>query len=426
MQLKLLSAGTMPQAVRASNFKPLTQRPAVHLVHQKKVMSPLPLKGVRPAEVHPLKPQRRQLGGGWLPPQMFKMAPGPKTTRRQGIVLLPRPVPGESRPGDSRNVEKFEKWAQPNFVGRLLLNHWIGNVARKAGLYWPNQVELRGLTRYLERYGDELKNDDVIYPAYFLKSFHGYNSNFASDSVAQQASAMAVIPAIMTGTDVAKAFDERLNKLLRATDCYKQHQGPLAAEQTRRIVDLGCGTGVTTRVLARAYPKAQVVGVDMSWPMLVWAKASTEWPADVFTAAQLEQICLKDNTRDLIPRLSWLHDNAENTRMAAGQMDLATVHFVPHELPERAMLNVAREAYRLLKPGGWFSLIDNDQNVKNLHNGPEFMRQFAGIMAREPHLPEYLREDLGDILAEAGFINVDNVSQAHAMGCTMYMGQKPL
>ena len=36
-----------------------------------------------------------------------------------------------------------------------------------------------------------------------------------------------------------------------------------AARQPRRIMDLGCGAGVLTVLLCRAYPSARVVGVEI-------------------------------------------------------------------------------------------------------------------------------------------------------------------
>jgi len=40
----------------------------------------------------------------------------------------------------------------------------------------------------------------------------------------------------------------------------------------RRIVDLGCGPGTSTRLLAERFPKAEIIGVDNSQPMLAEAR----------------------------------------------------------------------------------------------------------------------------------------------------------
>jgi trans-aconitate 2-methyltransferase len=63
----------------------------------------------------------------------------------------------------------------------------------------------------------------------------------------------------------------------------------LAAVPTRQVaraVDLGCGPGNSTEVLAALYPEAEVVGVDNSEPMLVAARKRC--PAIRFEAADIE------------------------------------------------------------------------------------------------------------------------------------------
>jgi trans-aconitate 2-methyltransferase len=47
--------------------------------------------------------------------------------------------------------------------------------------------------------------------------------------------------------------------------------GRIEAEAPRRVVDLGCGTGNVTRILAQRWPAAEVVGIDASPEMLAAA-----------------------------------------------------------------------------------------------------------------------------------------------------------
>lgn len=90
----------------------------------------------------------------------------------------------------------------------------------------------------------------------------------------------------------------------------------VGAAAPRRVVDLGCGTGALTRVLAERWPSAEVVGVDHSPQMLAeagaapsrvrWLEAdlrdwSPEQPPDViFSNATLQWV---DDHEALIPRL---------------------------------------------------------------------------------------------------------------------------
>src|SRR5262245_48263896 len=47
----------------------------------------------------------------------------------------------------------------------------------------------------------------------------------------------------------------------------------------RTIIDLGCGAGNVTRLLAERWPQARVIGVDNSAAMLAAARAATEGDA---------------------------------------------------------------------------------------------------------------------------------------------------
>ena len=84
--------------------------------------------------------------------------------------------------------------------------------------------------------------------------------------------------------------------------------------EPRRVVDLGCGTGELTALLAHRFPKAEVVGIDSSAEMLEKARARfpeirfeqgdiADWsgPVDVlFSNAALQWL---DRHEQLLPRL---------------------------------------------------------------------------------------------------------------------------
>ncbi len=53
----------------------------------------------------------------------------------------------------------------------------------------------------------------------------------------------------------------------------------------RRIVDLGCGSGASTRMLAERFPQARITGVDQSAPML--AVAAERAPGAAFVCADI-------------------------------------------------------------------------------------------------------------------------------------------
>lgn len=47
--------------------------------------------------------------------------------------------------------------------------------------------------------------------------------------------------------------------------------------EPRRILDIGCGTGVGTEALLRRYPKAEVIALDFALPMLALARRRGRW-----------------------------------------------------------------------------------------------------------------------------------------------------
>ncbi len=77
----------------------------------------------------------------------------------------------------------------------------------------------------------------------------------------------------------------------------------------RRVVDLGCGAGNVTRLLAERWPEAQISGVDSSAEML--AKARAQAPGARFVAADIAA-WRPDALADVVftnAALQWLDDH---------------------------------------------------------------------------------------------------------------------
>ena len=112
-----------------------------------------------------------------------------------------------------------------------------------------------------------------------------------------------------------------------------------------RIIDVGCGSGATNLVLAERFPQAELVGIDLSDPLLKLARdsaAKTSFRNRVsFEKTDVQQIPYDDDSFDVVI----------NTNM---------VHIVKHPL---RMLD---EIERVLAPGGHLFIIDLRRSLLGL------------------------------------------------------------
>ena len=155
------------------------------------------------------------------------------------------------------------------------------------------------------------------------------------------------------------------------------------APHARRILDLGCTTGGSTRTLARAFPGAQVTGVDVCAPplMLAHLRALEEGLA-----------------------VHWRQAAAESLPWDAASVDLVASHWLYHEMPPRAVRAALREARRALRAGGGFMAYD----MYLIPGGALGRWLHAGYAARnnEPFAHTYARMDMRAELEAAGFRDV--------------------
>jgi ubiquinone/menaquinone biosynthesis C-methylase UbiE len=112
-----------------------------------------------------------------------------------------------------------------------------------------------------------------------------------------------------------------------------------------RILDVGCGSGATNLVLAERFPRAEIVGIDLSDPLLGLAReatANTSFGARVaFKKADVQQIPYDDDSFDVVI----------NTNM---------VHLVEHPL------RMLGEIERILAPDGHLFIVDLRRSLLGL------------------------------------------------------------
>jgi ubiquinone/menaquinone biosynthesis C-methylase UbiE len=99
----------------------------------------------------------------------------------------------------------------------------------------------------------------------------------------------------------------------------------------KRILDLGCAIGNSSVVWARAFPEAEVHGIDVAAPVLRYAHARAE---------------------SLGVPVHFSQQNAEHTDFQEASFDLVLSHIVLHETSKSALPRILGECHRLLSPGG--------------------------------------------------------------------------
>ncbi|MDR9402966.1 MAG: methyltransferase domain-containing protein [Halothece sp. Uz-M2-17] len=208
-----------------------------------------------------------------------------------------------------------------------------------------------------EQERDRVANPTLEYPNYYQsQNFHGVLNGYLNKDAA------------ITYDAITRYFVPPHETWVRedAVNCV---QG-----QPQRILDLGCGTGSTTILLQQAFPNAEVIGLDLSPYMLLVAE---------------------DKAQNL--PIQWCHRKAEDTQLQAETFDLVTASLLFHETPVSISQAILREAFRLLKGGGQFLLLDGNQET--LRNADWLTNIFE-----EPYIQEYAQGNVETWLENAGFI----------------------
>lgn len=163
---------------------------------------------------------------------------------------------------------------------------------------------------------------------------------------------------------------------------------PLLTTPVQQALDLGCSVGVSTQHLSRWLrlraetrqdPPVCIRGLDLAPEMLAVASVRD-----------------RDGVVD-----GWVHAAAENTGLEASSIDLISLQFVCHELPQSATHAVLAEAFRLLRPGGALVMVDQDPASSVLQRLPAAVATL--LKSTEPYIEQYFRLDMAAALQSAGF-----------------------
>jgi ubiquinone/menaquinone biosynthesis C-methylase UbiE len=215
------------------------------------------------------------------------------------------------------------------------------------------------------------------YPAYYLRNFHYQTDGYLSEHSAELYDFQVEV--LFNG-----AADAMRRQALVALAAHLK--GRRLADQP--LLDVACGTGRFLRIVKHNWPRLPVVGLDLSRPYLAKAQSAlAPW-----SWAQL------------------VEGEAERLPFADADFAAVTSIYLFHELPRQVRTRVAREIARVLRPGGLAVLVDSLQ----LGDEPAFdgLLDLFPAAYHEPYYADYVRQDLAELLADAGLRPVDSL-RAH-------------
>jgi ubiquinone/menaquinone biosynthesis C-methylase UbiE len=193
-----------------------------------------------------------------------------------------------------------------------------------------------------------------------------------------------------TVAELDAATQDRLAAVLETRGADPQQQAmrraflaDIAFPERAHVLEVGCGTGVLTRVLAGWPNVGSVVGVDLASSLL-------------------------DKARELaaaLPTVTFEEADARSLPFADGAFDTvvfdSTLSHVPG--PDQALA----EAFRVTRPGGWLAAFDGDYATTTVALGPhDPLQACVDIMMANSVSDRWLARRLPALARRSGFESV--------------------
>jgi SAM-dependent methyltransferase len=161
---------------------------------------------------------------------------------------------------------------------------------------------------------------------------------------------------------------------------------------TGRVLDIGCGVGPITFVMAELWPDAEIIGIDLSPSCIRWARRESE-------ARRLKNV-------------AFYHvDGGDMRQFADASFDIVNEGYVLHEVPTYHGRAVVHEMIRVAKPGSTLTWFDWPPAETE---GDLIRRKLAVERGSEPFMLQYLDLRLEPYLHEIGLEEVERLVRVGA------------
>ncbi len=245
--------------------------------------------------------------------------------------------------------------------------------AESIGVHWTEDVHALRSHKW-EAEMAHVQDPNLVYPEYYLRTFHAYDQGNLSWEAATEVEVAAYAVHARIWPDAGAQGDARLRQ------SYHNVLRAQIPQEPKDILDLGCSVGMSTFTLQATYPQAQLTGMDLS---------------PYFLAVAYHR------SQELNAQITWVHAAAEFTGLPDDAFDLVSTSLMCHELPQTVTKQIFREARRLLRPGGHLAMMDMNPNSEVHSKMPPYILTL--LKSTEPYLDDYFSFDLEQAIVDAGF-----------------------
>jgi ubiquinone/menaquinone biosynthesis C-methylase UbiE len=149
-----------------------------------------------------------------------------------------------------------------------------------------------------------------------------------------------------------------------------------------KILDIACGPGSSSRLLAETFSEAQITCLDLSTPYIEYAQKSL---------SQFE-------------RVDFVQGDAAKMLFGAHSFDIVCSTFLFHELPLEVRRQILKESQRVLKPGGFWAMVDSIQ--KDDVPGFNWALERFPVDFHEPFYRNYSLNSMEQLATKSGLKNI--------------------
>lgn len=212
-------------------------------------------------------------------------------------------------------------------------------------------------------------------PDYYKRNFHNQTDGYLSKDSAELYNHQVEILFRGTSHAMRRMMLEALAKF------YKPNR-------RLKILEVACGTGVSTRPLALTFRKSKIQAFDLSPDYIDHANENQSFYNVTYKVSKGES-------------LETVEDES---------IDVWCSTFLFHELPKKVRIEVIKEAHRVLKPGGRIFILDSIQE----HDRPD-LKPILDLFPQnfhEPFYKNYVINPIEDMITECGFKDVRSFNRA--------------